>query len=316
MATGILIDGRWEVRGYRADAEGRFERQQTLFRSKVGDDADFPLESGRYRLYVSHACPWAHRTLIVRALLGLEAAIPVSVVHPHMLEQGWEFKADGEPCPEPVFGAETLWQVYARAEPAYSGRVTVPVLVDTVGKRIVNNESREIMRMFGQVFRPYATHPEVDLSPPGMRDEIDAVMDALYDPVNNGVYRAGFANSQLAYEEAARGMFAALDHWDAILGRRRWLCGDVLTEADIALFATLLRFDPVYYVHFKCCLRHIWDYPNLWNFLRRLYHHPAINPTIRFDHIVQHYFISHPHLNPFGLLPIGPAIDYGNAPRD
>jgi glutathionyl-hydroquinone reductase len=316
MATGILIDGRWEVRDYLADAQGRFERQQTLFRAKVGE-GDFPLEEGRYRLYVSHACPWAHRTLIVRALLGLEAVIPVSVVHPHMLDRGWEFKAeDGRRCPEPVFGAEALWQVYAAAEPGCSGRVTVPVLLDTVGKRIVNNESREIMRIFGQAFRPYVRHREVDLCPQGMLGEIDDVMDALYDPVNNGVYRAGFARTQAAYEEAARALFAALAHWDRVLGRQRWLCGECITEADVALFTTLLRFDPVYYVHFKCALRHIWDYPNLWDFLRRLYHHPAVQPTIRLDHIVQHYFVSHPHINPSGLVPIGPAIDYGDAPRD
>lgn len=316
MASGILIDGRWEVRPYKADAAGRFERQKTLFRSRVGE-GDFPLEEGRYRLYVSYACPWAHRTLIARGLLGLESAIPVSVVHPHMLEQSWEFRDDdGRIDPEPVFGAEALWQVYASAEPGVSGRVTVPVLLDTVTKRIVNNESREIVRMFGQVFRPYARNPDVDLCPPGMQDEIEAVIDALYEPVNNGVYRAGFAQSQAAYEEAARGLFAALEHWDAVLGRRRWLCGEVLTEADIALFTTLLRFDPVYYVHFKCSLKHIWDYPNLWRFLRRLYHHPAIQPTIRLDHIVQHYFVSHPHINPSGLVPIGPAIDYGEAPRD
>ncbi|HJV25995.1 MAG TPA: glutathione S-transferase family protein [Aromatoleum sp.] len=316
MASGILIDGRWEVRPYKADGAGRFERQKTLFRSKVGDD-DFPLEEGRYRLYVSYACPWAHRTLIARALLGLESAIPVSVVHPHMLEQSWEFKDDaGRISPEPVFGAEALWQVYARAEPGCNGRVTVPVLLDTVTKRIVNNESREIVRMFGRVFRPYARNADIDLCPPGMQDEIEAVIDALYEPVNNGVYRAGFAQSQAAYEEAARGLFAALQHWDDVLGRRRWLCGDTLTEADIALFTTLLRFDPVYYVHFKCSLKHIWDYPNLWRFLRRLYHHPAIQPTIRLDHIVQHYFVSHPHINPSGLVPIGPVIDYGEPPRD
>jgi glutathionyl-hydroquinone reductase len=316
MASGILIDGRWEVRPYKADAAGRFERQKTLFRSKVGQ-GDFPLDEGRYRLYVSYACPWAHRTLIARALLGLEAAIPVSVVHPHMLEQSWEFRDDdGRVRPEPEFGAEALWQVYAGAEPGVSGRVTVPVLLDTVTKRIVNNESREIVRMFGRVFRPYARNPDVDLCPPGMQDEVDAVIDALYEPVNNGVYRAGFAQSQTAYEEAARGLFAALEHWEGVLGRRRWLCGDVMTEADIALFTTLLRFDPVYYVHFKCSLKHIWDYPNLWRFLRRLYHHPAVQPTIRLDHIVQHYFISHPHINPSGLVPIGPEIDYGKPPRD
>jgi glutathionyl-hydroquinone reductase len=316
MATGILIDGHWEVRDYKADPKGRFERQQTSFRSQVGE-GDFPLENGRYRLYVSHACPWAHRTMIARALLGLEAAIPVSVVHPHMLGNGWEFKDDeGRLCPEPEFGAEALWQVYAHAEPSYSGRVTVPVLFDTVAKRIVNNESPQIMRMFGQVFRPYATHPEVDLCPPEMLGEIDAVMDALYTPVNNGVYRTGFARTQAAYEEAAQALFAALAHWDGVLGRRRWLCGDRMSEADIALFTTLLRFDPVYYVHFKCSLRHIWDYPNLWRFLLRMYHHPAIHATIRLDHIVQHYFTSHPHINPSGLVPIGPVIDYGNPPRD
>lgn len=314
MASGILIDGRWEVRPYQADRNGRFERQKTLFRGRVGD-ARFPLEAGRYRLYVSYACPWAHRTMIVRALMGLEAAIPMTVVHPHMLEQSWEFRDDsGHVVPEPEFGATALWQVYAQAEPGCSGRVTVPVLFDTHSKRIVNNESREIIRMFGEVFRPLAEHPELDLCPAALCPIIDATLDALYEPVNNGVYRAGFACSQAAYEEAARTLFAALEHWNTVLGQRRWLCGEVLTEADIALFTTLLRFDPVYYVHFKCALRHIWDYPHLWTFLRRLYHHPAIHGTIRMDHIVQPYFISHPHINPSGLVPLGPAIDYGAPP--
>lgn len=314
MASGILVDGRWEVRPYRSDGAGRFERQKTLFHGQVGSDA-FPLAAGRYRLYVSHACPWAHRTMIVRALMGLEEAIPVTVVHPHMLEQGWEFRdEDGRVAPEPEFGATALWQVYAQAEPGCSGRVTVPVLFDTHSRRIVNNESREIMRMFGQVFRPLAGHPEVDLCPRERREMIDSTLDALYEPVNNGVYRAGFARSQQAYEEAAQALFAALNHWNAVLGERRWLCGETLTEADIALFTTLLRFDPVYYIHFKCALRRIQDYPQLWAFVRRLYHHPAIRTTIRLDHIVQHYFVSHPHLNPSGLVPIGPLIDYGAGP--
>lgn len=314
MASGILVDGRWEVRPYRSDEAGRFERQKTLFHGHVGSEA-FPLAAGRYRLYVSHACPWAHRTMIVRALMGLEEAIPVTVVHPHMLERGWEFREeDGRVAPEPEFGATALWQVYAQAEPGCSGRVTVPVLFDTHSRRIVNNESREIMRMFGQVFRPLAEHPELDLCPRERREMIDSTLDALYEPVNNGVYRAGFARSQQAYEEAAHALFAALDHWNAVLGERRWLCGETLTEADIALFTTLLRFDPVYYIHFKCALRRIQDYPQLWAFVRRLYHHPAIHTTIRLDHIVQHYFVSHPHLNPSGLVPIGPLIDYGAGP--
>lgn len=318
MATGIVINGRWQVEGYRADSDGRFLRQPAAFHARVGEDPDFPALAGRYRLYVSYACPWAHRTLVVRAMLGLADAVPVSVVHPHMLENSWEFKDDdGVFRPEPEFGATALWQVYARAAPDYCGRVTVPLLLDTVTRRIVNNESREIMRMFGTRMRAFAAHREVDLCPLGQREAIDATIDALYEPVNNCVYRAGFAVTQKAYEEAARTLFAALAYWEGVLGRQRWLCGgDSPSEADIVLFTTLLRFDPVYYVHFKCSLRQIRDYPNLWAFVRRLYHHPAIRPTIRMDHIVQHYYVSHPHINPSGLVPIGPEIDYGEPADD
>ena len=292
---GRVIAGQWDERdSMPTDEHGSFVRAATEFRGSI---APADVEAGRYHLYVSYACPWAHRTLIARALLGLQDVVSISVSHPILGRDGWTF--DGRP----------LWQVYVEARPDYTGRATVPVLWDRANETVVNNESREIMRMFATVFRPLWTH-ERDLSPRSSRQLIDALIDELYMPVNNGVYRCGFARTQKAYEDAAYELFAALDHWESILAGQRFLCGDTLTEADICLFTTLFRFDLVYHTHFKCNLRRVVDYPNLWGFVRDVYATNGIADTCRIDHIKTHYFTSHESINPFRIVPIGPAIDF------
>ncbi len=297
---GRLVEGVWEGREqWPANREGAFVRPATVFRDTVEPDA---VEAGRYHLYVSYACPWAHRTLIARALLGLEDAVSVSVSDPILGDDGWVF--DGRP----------LWRVYVEARPDYSGRVSVPVLWDRKRSTIVNNESREILRMFTTVFRPLWKTPR-DLSPRTHRQLIDAVIDELYAPLNNGVYRCGFARTQQAYEDAAYELFAALDHWEALLAGQRFLCGDTLTEADICLFTTLFRFDLVYHTHFKCNLRRLVDYPNLWGLVRDVYQTDGVAGTCHVDHIKTHYFGSHRTINPYGIVPIGPAIDF-DLPHD
>mgnify|MGYP002619508576 CR=1 FL=1 len=275
---------------------------------------DFPLEAGRYHLYVSLACPWAHRTLIARSLLGLEKALSISVSHPLMLDNGWDFRSGRAEVPDPHLHVDYLWQLYVAAEPAYTGRVTVPVLWDRERSTIVNNESREILRMLSTEFRPLWTR-ERDLCPDDLREEIDRVIAEIYDPINDGVYRTGFAISQQAYEEAVAKLFDALDHWESVLANQRYTCGDRLTEADICLFTTLVRFDPVYFTHFKCNVRRIVDYPNLWGFVRDVYQTPGVAETVRLDHIKQHYFGSHETINPTGIVPVGPAIDF-DSPHD
>jgi glutathionyl-hydroquinone reductase len=305
---GQMIDGVWHKGWYDPDKKGAFQRPQARFRDHV---APADVEAGRYHLYVSYACPWAHRTMITRALRGLEAAVTMTVVDPKMGDDGWQF-TDGDP--DPLIGARYLREIYAHARPDYTGRVTVPVLWDKQKKTIVNNESREVMRMLDLEFGALAK-TQGTLCPDALRADIDATLDAIYPVINNGVYRAGFASSQEAYEEAATELFAALDRWEGVLGKQRYLCGDVMTEADVALFTTLLRFDVVYYAHFKCNLRRIQDYPNLWGFLRELYQHPAIKPTCRLDQIKVHYYWSQPTVNPTRIVPIGPVIDY-DAPHD
>jgi putative glutathione S-transferase len=309
---GRLVEGRWTNETWRTDERGRFLRDSTSFRGRVTVDGSsgFPAEAGRYHLYVSYACPWAHRTLILRSLKGLEAAVSVSVVDPFMGDDGWFF-SDGPGCVrDTVNGADFLWQVYTKADPRYTGRVTVPVLWDRARGTIVNNESREIVRMFDTELGTLGDASR-SLWPEPLRAEIDRVADALYVPVNNGVYRAGFAASQAAYEEAVTELFAALDHWEAVLAGRRYLCGDVLTEADVFFFTTLLRFDAVYHGHFKCNLRRIVDYPSLWGYLRDVYQTPGVARTCRLDHIKQHYYRSHAHINPTRIVPRGPVIDFG-----
>jgi putative glutathione S-transferase len=302
-AMGELIDGVWKTSWYDPDARGAFQRPQTKFRHRIDGKTGFRAEAGRYHLYVSYACPWAHRTLIVRALCGLEDAISVTVVDPLMGDDGWVFGADD---PDPISGAKRLSEIYVGADAHYSGRVTVPVLWDKQSGTIVNNESREIMRIFDTELEGLAKNP-TSLAPLGLRARIDETLDAIYTPVNNGVYRAGFATKQESYEEAARELFVALDHWDAVLGKQRFLCGDVLTEADVALFTTLLRFDLVYFSHFKCNVRRIQDYAHLSGYLREIYQMPDVERTCRLDHIKTHYYWSQSSVNPHRIVPIGPA---------
>lgn len=304
---GRVVDGTWTTEWYTPDAEGRFVRGETAFRHHLSADgaSGFPAEAGRYHLYVTYACPWAHRTLIARALLGLEEAISISVVNPFMGDDGWTFAEAPGVVPDPIQGARFLWEVYVAARPDYTGRVTVPILFDKRTKAIVNNESREILRTLGAM-----KSDRPPLAPEARRGEIDRTIEAIYTPINNGVYRAGFAVSQGAYEEAVHELFAALDRWEEVLSTRRYLCGPTLTEADICLFTTLYRFDPVYHGHFKCNVQRIQDYPNLWGFARDVYQIPGVAATCRLDHIKEHYYRSHPKVNPTRIVPVGPRIDY------
>lgn len=311
---GRLIDGVWQADDRRTDADGRFVRAETRFRGRITADGGtgFPGVAGRYHLYVSLACPWAHRTLIARHLKGLERSIGLSVVGPEMGAQGWTF-SDGPGCvPDPVLSARHLSELYTRAEPRFSGRVTVPVLWDKERATIVNNESSEIVRMFDAAF-PGIARAEVALYPAQSRAEIDAVNARVFRDINDGVYRVGFATSQGAYEEAFGRLFAALDWAEERLSRRRYLCGSRPTEADWRLFTTLVRFDAVYVGHFKCNLRRITDYPCLSNYLRDLYQVPGVAGTCDFDHIKRHYYRSHRDINPTGIVPKGPATDLAAA---
>lgn len=310
MATGMMIDGKWQKESYQKDKKGRFLRNPTTFRDKVTADGSsgFKAEPGRYHLYVSLACPWAHRTLIMGRLKGLEEIISLSIVDPIMADEGWEFSNFSGSIPDSVNNVSYLREIYALADSNYTGRVTVPILWDKEKNTIVNNESREIIRMFDLEFEAFAKN-QTSFYPKDLRKEIDKTIEVIYEPINNGVYRTGFATSQEAYLEALIELFEALDYWEEVLGNRKYLCGDRLTEADICLFTTLLRFDPVYYVHFKCNLRHIWDYPNLWNYLKDLYQRPEIKPTCNINHIKIHYYKSHPHINPSGIVAKGPLID-------
>jgi putative glutathione S-transferase len=307
---GKLIDGQWVNDWYKPDDKGQFVREDTKFRGTVTADGSsgFRAEAGRYHLYVSLACPWAHRTLVARALKGLETAISVSVVHPHMGENGWEFGVFPGAIADELHDARYLYEVYARAKPDYNGRVTVPVLWDKQTETIVCNESRLILRMLSHEFDAFAGSNRV-LCRADQKSAIDAEIDALYAPVNNGVYRAGFAVKQSAYEGAVRELFAALDGYEARLEKQRFLLGAELTEADICFFTTLLRFDPVYHYHFKCNLRRLSDYPSLFGYLRDLYQTPGVAATCNLEHIKHHYFTSHPNVNPTRIVPIGPVIE-------
>ncbi len=309
---GLLIEGRWQDQWYDTKTTGgAFVRPETQFRDWVKADGStsYQPEAGRYHLFVSLACPWAHRTLIVRALKGLNEVIGVSVVDPLMREQGWTF-----PEPDPITGSTRLYEVYAKAKPDYTGRVTVPVLWDKKTGTIVNNESAEIIRMLNREFDALGD-PSVDLYPADLAGAIDELNAFVYDRINNGVYKAGFATSQEKYEQAFDALFAALDELDARLSDQRYLFGDRRTEADWRLFTTLVRFDAVYVGHFKCNLRRIADYPNLSGYLRDLYQVPGIAETVNFAHIKRHYYASHTMINPTGVVPKGPALDL-DAPHD
>lgn len=315
---GLLIDGRWHEAWYdTASTGGRFQRQASAFRHWVTADGSpgpsgsggFRAEAGRYHLYVSLACPWAHRALIMRRLKGLEDAISVSVVHWLMAGEGWTFQDGPGVVPDGVNGARVLHEVYTAADPRYTGRVTVPVLWDKQRRTIVNNESSEIIRMLNAAFDGVGAAPG-DYYPVALRTEIDALNARIYDTLNNGVYKAGFATTQAAYDEAIVPLFDTLDWLEGRLGTRRYLTGDQLTEADIRLFTTLVRFDAVYVGHFKCNLRRLVDYPGLWAYTRELYQLPGVAATVNFQHIRRHYYESHRTLNPSGIVPVGPLLDF------
>lgn len=320
---GLLVDGKWQDRWYDTEAHaGRFEREEAGFRSWVtvdgaagpGGEAGFAAASGRYHLYVAWPCPWSHRVILYRSLLGLEDAVSMSAVDPLMLEEGWTFARSESGRADPLYGAAALHELYTRARPRYTGRVTVPVLWDRERETIVSNESSEIMRMLAGAFLPWAKTP-FEPRPAGLEEEIDAWNARLYERVNNGVYKVGFATHQDAYEEAFAALFAELDAIERTLATRRYLCGDRITEADWRLFVTLVRFDAVYYGHFKCNLRRIEDYAHLAGYLRDLYQQPRVAPTVRIPESKLHYYGSHRTINPAGIVPRGPELDFGR-PHD
>jgi putative glutathione S-transferase len=308
---GLLVEGKWVDQWYDTKPSGgRFVRQDSAFRDWVRADGstDHRPEAGRYHLYVSLACPWAHRTLIFRKLKKLEGAISVNIVDPYMRKHGWVFGATPGATPDELFGSEYLYQIYQCAKPDYTGRVTVPVLWDKQLGTIVSNESSEIIRMFNSEFDAIGD-ASLDFYPAELRDEIDAMNEFVYPRINNGVYRCGFATTQEAYEEAFCELFSALDALEDRLSRQRYLVGNLVTEADWRLFTTLVRFDPVYVGHFKCNLRRIADYPNLSGYLRELYQIPGIADTVNMMHIKHHYYGSHASINPTGVVPAGPELD-------
>ncbi|WP_028624365.1 glutathione S-transferase family protein [Pseudomonas sp. Ant30-3] len=319
---GLLVEGRWHDQWYESSKDGAFQREQAQRRNWVTADGTpgpsgvggFAAEPGRYHLYVSLACPWAHRTLILRKLKGLDSLIDVSVVSYLMLENGWTFDQSHGSTGDKLDDLSFLHQRYTADTADYTGRVTVPVLWDKQQNRIVSNESAEIIRMFNSAFDEL-TGNKLDFYPAPLRAEIDALNDRIYPAVNNGVYRAGFATSQQAYEEAFDEVFAELDRLEQLLGANRYLVGEYLTEADVRLFTTLIRFDAVYHGHFKCNLRRIADYPNLSNWLREMYQWPGIAETVDFTHIKNHYYGSHKTINPTGIVPKGPEQDFA-APHD
>jgi putative glutathione S-transferase len=318
---GLLVNGAWQEDISRTK-EGRFMRPSSVFRNFVTADGSagptgeggFPAEAGRYHLYISLACPWAHRTLIFRALKKLENVVSFTNTQPLYGKTGWEFGTAGGGMTDSVNGKATLAEIYLLADPHYTGRVSVPVLWDKKRRTVVNNESSEIIRMLNSAFNAF-TNAHTDYYPAALRGEIDRVNDLVYPNINNGVYRAGFATSQDAYEEAARGIFSAFDQLEGRLSRHRYLAGAQITEADWRLFTTLVRFDSVYYSHFKCNLRRVADYPNLWNYTRDLYQVPGVAETVSIDQIKRHYYGSQRQVNPSGIVPIGPIIDFA-APHD
>ena len=313
---GHLVDGKWTDGWFDTKSTGgKFVRPESAFRGAISADssAEFPAEAGRYHLYVSWSCPWAHRTLIVRKLKHLGEAISISVVDNHMGSDGWFFSDAPGATPDTLYGSKYLHQLYSKADPHYTGRVTVPVLWDKKTETIVNNESAEIIRMLNTGFDHLGGsvgNPKLDLYPDALRTGIDAINARVYDAINNGVYKAGFATSQEAYEAAFDILFDALDEIEARLAKHRYLVGNDLTEADVRLFTTLVRFDAVYYGHFKCNLRRIEDYPNLSNYLRDLYQTPGFGETVNMEHIKRHYYGSHPTINPTGIVPKGPLLDF------
>jgi glutathionyl-hydroquinone reductase len=316
---GLLVDGVWKDQWYDTKSSGgKFERSAAKFRNWVtadgsagpSGDGGFKAESGRYHLYVSYACPWAHRALIFRALKGLEDHISLSAVHPDMLGDGWTFATDFPGATgDTLFDYPYARDIYTHADPKFSGRVTVPILWDKVNETIVSNESSEIIRMFNSAFDAI-TGNTADYWPEHLRDDIETINSRVYDTVNNGVYKCGFATTQTAYDDAVHPLFDSLDWVEGILANNRYLVGDTLTEADWRLFTTLVRFDNVYHLHFKCNRRRIIDYPNLWAYTRELYQMQGVAETVKMDHIVRHYHYSHETINPNRIIPINPNIDF------
>lgn len=320
---GLLVDGVWQDKWYDTKAsDGKFERDQAQFRNWITADgsagpsgkAGFNAESGRYHLYVSQACPWAHRTLIFRQIKDLTSHIDVSVVHPDMLGEGWTFKTDEKGATgDRLYDLPFARDIYTKADPKFSGRVTVPILWDKTQKTIVSNESSEIIRMFNTAFDSLTGNTD-DYWPGSLRSAIAPINDRIYDTLNNGVYKSGFATTQSAYDAAVHPLFDTLDWLEGILSDNKYLLGDKLTEADWRLFTTLIRFDLVYHQHFKCNRARIIDYPNLWAYTRALYQWPGVAETVNFDHIVRHYHYSHETINPNRIIPINPVLDF-NAPH-
>lgn len=308
---GMLVQGKWQDAVY-ANQSGEFVRKDSVFRDWVRADGStrYAPQAGRYHLYVSLACPWAHRTLIVRALKGLEDAIGLSIVDPYMGADGWSFSERRGCIPDSVNGAAFLRDVYLKARPDFTGRVTVPVLWDKQTASIVNNESSEIIRMFNHEFDACAKRPLPDLYAAALRPQIERWNGIIYPSVNNGVYRSGFATAQDKYEAAVRELFATLDTLETQLSGQRYLCGAAITEADWRLFTTLVRFDAVYYGHFKCNLRRLVDYPHLWGYTRELYQVVGVAATVDLAQIKEHYYRSHTRINPTGVVPVGPLLDF------
>ena len=317
---GLLINGQWHDQWYDTKTTGgEFKRTESTFRNWITPEGSpgksgvsgFKAEAGRYHLYVSLACPWAHRTLIYRELKGLQDMIGVSVVSPHMLEHGWTFHADysDDLVGDPLYSFSYAHELYTKAMADYTGRVTVPILWDKEQETIVSNESAEIIRMFNSAFDGLAAKP-LDLYPAALKTDIDVWNDFIYPNINNGVYRSGFASTQVAYEEAYEQLFSALDKVEEQLGKHRYLTGDTITEADWRLFTTLVRFDAVYVGHFKCNRNRIVDMPNLWGYLKELYQQPGVADTVNMEHIKTHYYASHETINPTRVVPLGPDLDF------
>jgi glutathionyl-hydroquinone reductase len=312
MALGQLIDGRWTTAWTERDRTGQFQRMSTQFHHWVTADGSsgFRAEVGRYHLYISLGCPWAHRTALLWKLKGLDGIIGLSIVDPVISDRGWKFSDYPGCIGDDANRSDYLWQVYVKSDPNYTGRVTVPVLWDKETQQIVNNESCQIIQMLNSEFNAFS-NSSVDFYPLALRPEIDRVMDEIYQPINNGVYRSGFASTQAAYEIAVTELFQALTSWDIILSDRRYLCGDEITLADWCLFTTLFRFDLAYYGLFKCNLKRLTDFPYLWNYCRDLYQYPGVEDVCSADHVKRLYYAGLPELNPTGIVPIGPEINFG-----
>jgi glutathionyl-hydroquinone reductase len=311
MALGQLVNGKWTTEWTERNETGKFQRMSTQFHNWVTVDgsSEFPAIAGRYHLYISLGCPWAHRTAILWKLKGLEKMVGLSIVDPVISEQGWQFSDYPGCIRDTVNQTDYLWQVYVKSEPSYTGRVTVPVLWDKQTNQIVNNESRQIIQMFNSAFDALGAN-SVDFYPSCLRENIDRVINKIYQPINNGVYRSGFASSQSAYNEAVTELFQALETWEEVLSRQRYLCGDELTLADWCLFTTLFRFDLAYYGLFKCNLKRLVDFSNLWDYCRELYQYPGVQSVCDIDHVKCLYYAGLPELNPTRIVPLGPVVDF------